>query len=118
MRMTHRFFMLLALSAVLVACGSKDLRAGFMRADRVILPPAVESEREKVFPHLHYSLDAGSVGLGRDAVELSFYFTRQQGDSLLWVECVEMVPLELIDTALCHRWFNYDYSDNVPFSHF
>ena len=110
--------MLMTLSVALVACGSKDLRAGFMRADRVMLPPAVESEKERVLSHLHYSLDAGSIDRRRGTVELSFYFTKQQGDSLLWVECVERVPLELIDTALCHRWLDYDYTGAAPYAHF
>ena len=52
------------------------------------------------------SLDAGSIDRRRGTVELSFYFTKEQGDSILWVECVERVPLALIDTALCRRWFD------------
>ena len=110
--------MLLALPLAIVACGSKALRTVKMRGDEVVLPFPVEMERDRVLPHLHYSLDAGSVDLGGSTVELSFYFTKQQGDSLLWVECVERVSLELVDTALCHRWFDYDYTDDVPYSHF
>ena len=109
MRMTLRFFILLASMVAVVACGSKAHRVGAVRADEVVWPLTVESERERVLSHLHYSLDAGSIDRRRGTVELSFYFTKEQGDSILWVECVERVPLALIDTALCRRWFARDY---------
>ena len=98
--------MLLALPLAIVACGSKALRTVKMRGDEVVLPFPVEMERERVLSHLHYSLDAGSIDRRRGTVELSFYFAKERGDTLLWVECVERVPLALIDTALCRRWFD------------
>ena len=109
MRIACRFFILLALSVVIVACGSKSHRVKGVYGNEVLSPLDVEGERERVLSHLHYSLDAASVDRRRGTVELSFYFAKEQGDSLLWVECVERVPLALIDTALCHRWFSYDY---------
>ena len=108
MRIAHCFFMFIALVAV-VACGSKFHRVGGAQGAGELTYLAMESERERVLPHLHYSLDAGSVDRRRGTVELSFYFAKEQGDSVLWVECVERVPLALIDTALCRRWFAYDY---------
>lgn len=109
MRMTCRFLILLALLLAVVACGSKSHRVQGVYGSEAFAPFAVEDERERVLSHLHYSLDAASVDRRRGTVELSFYFAKEQGDSVLWVECVERVPLALIDTALCRRWFNYDY---------
>ena len=108
MRIARCFFMFIA-SVAVVACGCKSHRVGGAQGAGALPSLAVESERERVLPHLHYSLDAASVDRRRGTVELSFYFAKEQGDSVLWVECVERVPLALIDTALCRRWFNYDY---------
>ena len=109
MRMTCRFFILLALTVTNVACGCKSHRVQGVHGREGLVSLAVEDERERVLSHLHYSLDAASVDRRRGTVELSFYFAKEQGDSVLWVECVERVPLALIDTALCSRWFGYDY---------
>ena len=110
-KMARCFFMFLA-SVVLVACGSKSLRAknAFEQVEEMVCSSIVERERARVLPHLHYSLDVYSIDHGRGTIELSFYFVKEQGDSLLWVEGMERVPLELIDTALCSRWLNYDYA--------
>ena len=105
-KMTHCFFIFLA-SATLVACGSRPFRVPKGEEGSVVCPVFVELERERVMPHLNYSLDVHSIDRG--TIELSFCFVKEQGDSLLWVECVERVPMELVDTALCHRWFDYDY---------
>ena len=105
-KVAHLFFIFLAL-AVLVACGSKALRVRGGQARSAVCPVFVEQERERVLPHLNYSLDVHSIDRG--TIELSFCFVKEQGDSLLWVECVERVSMELVDTALCHRWFDYDY---------
>ena len=101
--------MLLAMLLLFVACGSKALPTGVAGTGKIVLPFYAECEKERVLSHLHYSLDAASVDRRRGTVELSFYFAKEQGDSVLWVECVERVPLALIDTALCRLWFNYDY---------
>ena len=106
-RMACRFFVLLA-PVVLVACGSKAFRAPVETVPESFFFWAAERERERVLPHLHYSLDVHSVDSRRGTVELSFYFVKEQGDSLLWVECVEQVPMSLVDTALCRRWLDYD----------
>ena len=105
------FFISLA-SVVLVACGSKSFRAknAFEQVDDVVYSSVVERERARVLPHLHYSLDVHSIDRRRGTIDLSFYFVKELGDSLLWVEGTERVPLELIDTVLCSRWLNYDYS--------
>ena len=108
MRITCRFFIYVA-SVVLVACGSKAFRVQNEMLPESFCSLAVERERERVLSHLHYSLDIHSFDRKRGTIELSFYFMKEQGDSILWVECVERVPLALIDTALCHRWFDYDY---------
>ena len=110
-KMTCRFFILFA-SAAFVACGSRAFRLwdGQERAGEIVYPFAVVRERERVLPHMHYSLDVHSIDKERGTVDLSFYFVKEQGDSLLWVECVERVPLTLVDTALCRRWFSYDYA--------
>ena len=109
-KMTHRFFIFF-LSLFLVACGGSALRGGERAvAERgVVCPFAVESARDRVLSHLHYSVDVHTVDYKRGTVELSFYFSKEQGDSVLWVECVERVPLTLIDTVLCRRWFDYYY---------
>lgn len=106
----HRFFILF-LSLFFTACGSNALSGGGREPGEsgVVFSFAVESERERVLSHLHYAVDAHTVDYLYGTVELSFYFSKEQGDSVLWVECVEQVPLTLIDTALCRRWFNYDY---------
>ena len=104
--MTCRFLIPLVL-VVLVACGSKSFRAEAARGQGSVLDFAIERERARVLPHLHYSLDIRSIDRRRGTIELSFYFIKEQGDSLLWVECVERVPLALIDTALCSRWLHY-----------
>lgn len=101
----HRFFILF-LSLFFTACGSNALSGG---ERGVVYAFPVEGERERVLSHLHYAVDVHTVDYKRGTVELSFYFSKEQGDSVLWVECVEQVPLTLIDTALCRRWFNYDY---------
>ena len=118
MRKTRRFFMLMTLLVARVSCGSRAFHVDGTGDDDVVLPFSIVSEKERVLSHLHYSLDAGSIDRRRGTVELSFYFTKQQGDSLLWVECVERVPLELIDTALCHRWLDYDYTGAASYVHF
>ena len=110
--------MLLAMSLLFVACGSKALPTGVAGTGKIVLPFYAECEKERVLSHLHYSLDATSIDREHGTVELSFYFTKLQSDSLLWVECVERVPLELIDTALCHRWLDYDYAVGTPYAHF
>ncbi len=95
----------------LVACGSKSFRAKGAAEPAAVVAylSMVERERARVLPHLHYSLDVRSIDRRRGTIELSFYFIKEQGDSLLWVECVERVPLTLIDTALCSRWLHYGY---------
>ena len=110
--------MLMACALLLVACGCKEKRTGIAGTEKTVLTFFTESEKERVLSHLHYSLDIGTIDHIRGTVELSFCFTRLQGDSLLWVECVERVPLELIDTALCHRWLDYDYAVGTPYAHF
>ena len=107
--MARRFLISIA-SIVLVACGSKVSRTPDTAAREHFFALAVERERERVLPHLHYSLDVHSIDWRCSTVELSFYFVKEQGDSLLWVECVERIPITLIDTALCHRWFDYEHS--------
>ena len=107
-KMTCRFLIPLVL-VVLVACGSKSFRAEAARGQGSVLDFAIERERARVLSHLHYSLGAHSIGRRCGTVELSFYFMKEQGDTLLWVECVERVPLALIDTVLCRRWLNYEY---------
>ena len=108
-KMMHRLFISLV-SIVCVACGSNAFRAqsGLGELDELVYPLVVESERETVLPHLCYSLDLYGVDYRCGAVELSFSFSKESGDSLLWVECVERIPVALIDTALCRRWFNYE----------
>jgi hypothetical protein len=107
-RMVRRFFISVAF-VVLVACGSRAFRTPDTASRERFFTLAVERERERVLPHLHYSLDAHSIDWGCGTIELSFFFIKEQGDSLLWVECVERIPMALIDTALCHRWFNYEH---------
>jgi hypothetical protein len=104
-----RHFLLYILLMLLAACGSKGFRVseGQGPAGDVIYMYAVEDERERVQPHLHYSLDANSIDKRHGTIELSFYFMKEQGDSMLWMECVEKIPMSLVDTALCHRWFEY-----------
>jgi hypothetical protein len=103
-KMTCRFLIPLVL-VVLVACGSKSFRGEAARGQGSVLDFAIERERARVLPHLHYSLGVSGIGRRCGTVELSFYFVKEQGDTLLWVECVERVPLALVDTALCRRWF-------------
>ena len=105
--MAHRFFIFIV-SAALIACGSKVYRVrGGEVHGVVVCPVPVEEERERVLSHLNYSLDVHSIDRG--TIELSFCFAKVQGDSLLWIECVERVSMALVDTALCRRWFDYDY---------
>ncbi len=108
MNVTRCFFIFIALVA-LVACGSKSFSGEARQELGGIFDFAIERERARVLPHLHYSLGAHSIDRRRGTIELSFYFMKEQGDSLLWVECVERVPLSLVDTALCRRWLNYEY---------
>lgn len=104
-RMSCRFLISLV-SVVLVACGSKAFRHQNEVLQEHLYSMAVERERARVLPHLHYSLDVYCIDNSDGTVGLSFYFVKEKGDSLLWVECVERVPMSLVDTALCHRWFN------------
>ncbi len=91
---TARFFVLMAALALVVSCSSNSLRS--RTAGGVgMLPFAVLDERMRVLSHLHYEVEH----CGDDVAELSFHFVRQHGDSLLWVECVEKVPLELLEIA-------------------
>ena len=105
-----RFFILLIL-IFSVACGSKAFRAwgGQDGAREIVYPFAAGVERQEGWSHLHYSLNANSIDSRRGTVELSFYFIKEQGDSMLWVECVERVPMALIDTSGYHRWFGYKW---------
>ena len=106
--MAYRFFISFMLVA-LVACGSKSFSGESGQEQGGVFDFAIERERAKVLPHLHYSLGTHSIDSRRGTIELSFYFVKELGDSLLWVECVERVPLSLVDTALCRRWLNYEY---------
>ena len=109
-RMTTCFFML-ALAIFLVTCGSKVFPTLEMQSSvsGVTYPFAVQSARQRVMPHLHYAVDMSHMDNERGTVELSFYFIKEKGDSLLWIECVEKVPVSLVDTAWCHRWYYNDY---------
>lgn len=110
-RIAYRLFISLA-PVALAACGSSGIgvtNRGQERVHEVVFPPAMERERQALLPHLHYSLDVHSIDWGRGTVELSFHFEKEQGDSVLWVECVERVPLALVDTALCRRWFSFEW---------
>lgn len=112
MKKIARCFLISLIPVVLVACGSRSFRgkSALEQVGEAVCSSIVERERAKVLPHMHYSLDVHSIDRRRGTVDLSFYFVKEQGDSLLWVECVERVPLALIDTALCRRWLNYDYN--------
>ena len=90
---TASFFVLMAAVAMVAACSSNSLRSHTADGVGVQLPSAVLDERKRVMPHLHYELG----NCGDDVAELSFHFVRQHGDSLLWVECVEKVPVELLE---------------------
>lgn len=109
-RMTARFFMF-ALAILLLTCGSKVFSAReFQRSiSSVVYPFAVRYARQRVMPHLHYAVDLYHMDKERGTVELSFFFIKEQGDSLLWVECVEKVPVSLLDTVHCRKWYGYDY---------
>ena len=107
-KIMHRF-LIFAVSAALVACGSKALRVRDGQARSALSPLLLEQERQRVLPHLGYSWDIHTIDRARGTIELSFCFVKEQGDSLLWVECVEQVPMAIVDTALCRRWFDYDY---------
>lgn len=109
-KMACRFFIFFV-SLAFASCGSRAFRLWDSKeqAGEIVYPFAVARERDRVLHHLHYSLDVHSVDKERGTVDLSFHFVREQGDSLLWVECVERVPLVLVDTALCRRWLSYDY---------
>lgn len=98
--------LLLSVVAVLLSCSSNAFRAGVARGSTrdVLYPFAVSDERQTVFPHLHYSVDMRSLDKEQNLVELSFYFLKEQGDSLLWIECVEKVPVALIDTTGHKKW--------------
>ena len=119
MNVMRCFFIFLALSA-LVACGSNSFRAEVHPEQAAVVACITMAERERasVLPHLHYSLDVRSVDRKRGTVELSFYFIEEYGDTLLWVEGMERVPLALIDTSLCRRWFGYDSRDDAAYIHF
>lgn len=109
-KITPRFFML-AFAILLVTCGSKAFRVREVQyyVDNVTYPFAVQTARQKVLPHLHYAVDMRHIDRKRGTIELSFYFIKEQGDSLLWVECVEKIPVSLVDTARCRRWYHSDY---------
>ena len=104
-------FLMLALAVILVTCGSRVFPAHEVKraVSGVDYPFAVRAARQRVMPHLHYAVDMRHVDNEHGTVELSFYFIKEQGDTLLWVECVEKVPLSLVDTAWCRRWYYYDY---------
>ena len=106
--MTARFF-ILALAMLLVTCGSKAFHPRHMqrRKGAVVYPFAVSSARQRVMPHLHYTVDMRYINVESETVELSFFFVKEQGDSLLWVECVERIPLSLVDTVCCHSSYEY-----------
>lgn len=108
-KMTARF-LLLALAILLVTCGSKVFRMRQTQrgVGHVLYPFAVLSARQRVMPHLHYAVDMHHMDKERGIVELSFFFVKSRGDSLQWVECVEKVPLSLVDTAQCYRWRGYE----------
>ena len=91
------FFMLVAVVSFL-SCGSRVFRQQSVGGD-IVLPFAVRHERAAVLPHLQYDVDLLHVDKELGLVELSFSFVKESGDSLLWVECVEKVPLSLVDTA-------------------
>lgn len=91
------FFMFLAVVS-LFSCGSRTLRQQ-IGGDNIVLPFAVWQERAAVLPHLQYDVDLLHVDKERGLVELSFSFVKESGDSLLWIECVEKVPLSLLDTT-------------------
>lgn len=109
-KMTARFFML-SIAILLVTCGSKAFRAREMQCNvgGIVYPFAVRSARQKVMPHLHYAVNMHHANREQGTVELSFFFVKEQGDSLLWIECVEKVPVSLVDTVHCCRWRYYDY---------
>ena len=104
--MIARLFILLAVVAMFFSCGSNVF--GYVSAKECVreisYPFAVHEERQAVFPHLHYSVDMHTLDRENSLVELSFFFLKEQGDSLLWVECVESVPVALIDTAGHKMW--------------
>ena len=104
--MIARLFILLAVVAMFFSCGSNTFGIGNadVRAREISYPFAVREERQAVFPHLHYSVDMHTLDRENSLVELSFFFLKEQGDSLLWVECVESVPVALIDTAGHKMW--------------
>ena len=89
--------MLLA-TVLLFTCGSRTLRQQ-IGGGNIALPFAVRQERTAVLPHLQYDVDLLHVDKERGLVELSFSFVKETGDSLLWIECVEKVPLSLLDTT-------------------
>lgn len=98
-----RFFLFVLAAALLVMCGSNALRtqSAPVRQAPLFYPFAVIDDREALLPHLHYVLNLDCVDKKHNSVELSFYFVKERGDSLFWVECVEMVPIALLDTACC-----------------
>lgn len=104
-------FLILALAIIFVTCGSRvfPAREAQRGVSGVAYPFAVQTARQRVMPHLHYAVDMRHLNNERETVELSFYFIKEQGDSLLWVECVEKVPVSLVDTAWCRRWYYNDY---------
>ena len=109
--MTARFF-ILALAMLLVTCGSKAFHPRQMqrRKGGVIYPFAVSYARQRVMPHLHYAVDMRYIDIEAGTVELSFFFVKEQGDSLLWVDCVERIPVSLVDTACSRTLYVYDYN--------
>ena len=96
-KIARLFFMFLAVVS-LFSCGSRAIRQQ-MGGDNIALPFAVRQERAAVLPHLQYDVDLLHIDKERGLVELSFSFVKESGDSMLWVECVEKVPLSQLDTA-------------------
>ena len=93
-----RLFLMLLATVLLLTCGSRTLRQQ-IGGDNIALPFAVRQEMAAVLPHLQYDVDLLHVDKERGLVELSFSFVKETGDSMLWIECVEKVPLSLLDTT-------------------
>ena len=93
-----RLLLMLLATVLLFTCGSRTLRQQ-IGGGNIALPFAVRQEMAAVLPHLQYDVDLLHVDKERGLVELSFSFVKETGDSLLWIECVEKVPLSLLDTT-------------------
>ena len=96
-KIARLFFMFLAVVS-LFSCVSRAIRQQ-IGGGNIALPFAVRQEMAAVLPHLQYDVDLLHVDKERGLVELSFSFVKESGDSLLWIECVEKVPLSLLDTT-------------------